>query len=273
MLSGFAQSESPTLLGMAFLVWMLKWRLRSLMSWAVTASLVTGMTCLVRNSNLMLFPASIAIAMRESMPARRRLRVCAVIAIMTMIPILPWTWRNYTQLGTPVLIATNGGENLYMANNASSDGTWEAISLKQLQVYFPDEVKMDRAGMRMARDWILAHPDRFLRLAVMRLRILMSGDDQGAYYSLEKGIGYTGPGLTAARLVANAWWLVWWGLVLTAIRYRSSWEHDHDVYPMLALAAFPALLFLVFQSQQRYHMPMVPPLTVLVGYALVLRRR
>ena len=72
--------------------------------------------------------------------------------------------------------------------------------------------------------------------------------------------------------MANAWWLILWSLALTAIRYRSAWQNDPDAFIILALAAIPGLLFLVYQSQPRYHMPMIPPMILLAGYALAMKR-
>jgi len=176
-------------------------------------------------------------------------------------------------LGVPVLIATNGGENLYSANNDVTGGTWDSVSVGKVHAYLPDEIKMDHVAMQMAKEWIRSHPVGFAKLAVRKLRILMSGDDQGPHATLERGIGYTGRWLLVARAAANAWWLVLWGLVFTAMLCRSVWQRDPDTSLILALAAIPGLLFLVFQSQPRYHMPMVPPLVFLAGYALAMKRQ
>jgi hypothetical protein len=175
-------------------------------------------------------------------------------------------------LGVPVLVATNGGENLYSANNDTTGGGWDEESVRRVRAYLPDEVNMDRVAKQLAKEWILSHPRGFAKLAVKKLRILMSGDDQGPYATLERGIGYTGPGLLAARIIANAWWLILWGLVLISVRYHAVWRQDPDIIPIIALAVIPAFLFLVFQSQPRYHMPMVPPLILLAGYAMAMKR-
>ena len=273
MFASLPQSESPSLFGVALLMFLLTRRHGRLTAWAVTTSLTTGMLCLLRNSNLILIPLWILVAMRSPEPWQQRIRTAVIIIVVTLLPILPWTYRNFRQLGVPVLIATNGGENLYSANSDVATGSWEESSVKQVRVYLPDEVKMDRVATRMATEWIRSHPVGFVKLAVRKLRILMSSDDQGSYATLVRGIGYTGPWVLVAQIAANAWWLVLWCLVFTAILYRSVWQRDPDTSAILALAAIPGLLFLIFQSQPRYHMPMVPPLIMLAGYALSMKRQ
>jgi 4-amino-4-deoxy-L-arabinose transferase-like glycosyltransferase len=273
MEASLPQSESSSLLGVALLMFLVTRRHGRLAVWAIFTGLLTGLICLIRNSTLILIPLWMLIAIKEPRPLRQRLFVCAAIVIATFLPILPWTYRNAALLGVPVLVATNGGENLYSANNDTTGGSWDETSVRRVRAYLPDEIKMDRVATQMARQWIRSNPMGFTKLAVSKLRILMSGDGQGPYSTLERGRGYTGPWLRVATAIANGWWLVLWGLVLTAMRYRAAWKADPDVYPILALAAIPALLFLVFQSQPRYHMPMVPPLVLLAGYALAMKRK
>ena len=272
MFASLPQSESPSILGVTLLMFLVTHRHGRLTVWASCTGLLMGLLCLVRNSNLILVPLWMLVALREPQPWRYRLRLCVVLIVATFLPILPWTYRNYRLLGVPVLVATNGGENLYSANNDTTSGSWDEESVRRVRVYLPDEVKMDRVAMQLAKDWIRSHPWHFAKLAVKKLRILMSGDDEGPYATLEQGIGYTGPGLLAARIIANAWWLILWGLVLISVRYRAVWRDDPDVFTIIAVAVLPAFLFFVFQSQPRYHVPMVPPLVLLAGFALAMKR-
>jgi len=272
MFASLPQSENPTLLGIALLMFLATRRQANPRLWEMTTGLLTGLLCLVRNSNLLLTGLWSLVALRSPQPWSKRIVSCTLIALFTFLPILPWTYRNFRMLGSPVLVATNGGENLYSANNDVTDGGWDP-TVSGVRIYLPDELKMDRIAKQLAIDWIRTHPLKFLKLAVNKLRILMSDDNQGPYDTLERGIGYTGPGLLAAQLIANFWWLLLWGLVLTSLRYYSLWRDDPDAYIMLALATIPSLLFLIFQSQSRYHVPMVPPLLFLAAYTLSFRSR
>ena len=200
MFASLPQSESPSILGVALLMFLVTRRQGRLMAWAVSTGLITGLICLIRNSNLVLVPVWMLAAIRMPDPVWRRIRVCAVITMATFLPILPWTYRNFSQLGVPVLVATNGGENLHRANNDTTGGSWDAASVAQVHIYLPDEVKMDRVSSQLAKEWILAHPVGFAKLAVNKLRILLSSDAAGPYWTLVRGAGYTGPWLLAASL-------------------------------------------------------------------------
>jgi len=270
--ASFAQSESPSLVGVALLMYLLAKRGERLGGWSAAAGLTTGLLCLVRSSNLLLVPVWMLAAVRERVGWPVRLRYCALITITVMLPILPWTYRNYLALGEPVLISTNGGENLYSANNPWSGGSWDETSSRRARELLPDELKMDRTAKQWAIEWIRSNPRECVKLAVNKLRILMSTDDQGVYHVIERGSRCTGPGVLVARAVANAWWVLLWGLVFTCIRLGSPPGWGSTGFAVLALAAVPALLFLLFQSQPRYHVPMVPPLLALAGRALASRR-
>lgn len=273
MFTGIPQSESPTMLFIAALLYLLSIRKGRPLYWATATAVVTGMVCLIRNTNLILIPLWMLVAWREEEPLAVRIRAIFIVAIVTFLPILPWTYRNYKVMGVPILVAANAGENLYSANNDNTSGSWDDKSTQEVRVYLPDELKMDRIAGDKAKEWIRSHPVQFLRLSVNKLRLFMSSDSQGAYYVFERGLGYKGPGLLAANIAANLWWLVLWGLVLTAVRYHRRFGSDATFYAFAGIGTIPALVFFVFQSQPRYHMPMVPVLLAIAGYGLAMQRK
>jgi 4-amino-4-deoxy-L-arabinose transferase-like glycosyltransferase len=271
MTAGLAQSESPSIFGMALLVYILSRRGEGLMRWAVLTGLVTGLICLVRNSSLILLPLWILVILHSDESLGRCVKAAVVIVLATMLPILPWTMRNYALVGVPVLVAANGGENLYTANNDMTDGASEATASARVKAFLPDEVKMDRLGYQYATEWIRSHPAGFLKLAVKKLRILMTGDEYGLWAAIFIGRNYDGRWMWLWRILSDGWWTLVWGLVFAALRYRV-WVRDRTATDVIGLVAIPALLFLVFQSQTRYHALMVPPLAYISGYGLSLKR-
>jgi hypothetical protein len=264
-IASLTQSETPTILVSAAMIFIL-FRVRGLWTTALSLGLVTGISCLVRNSNLVMAGVWIFVLLLKPAPFPKRLAACAVLILCCFAPIVPWTIRNYEIFHQPVLVATNGGENIWSANNPWTNGSYDDQSLKLDRVYLPDEIAMDKAGFAFAKQWIRAHPTAFVGLSINKIRILLGSDGWGWYYALERGTGYTGPWYRALSLAGDFWWLAVWLVIFRGLlRHPRVFEQN---LPLLAVAAFTlgsALLFFIFQSQPRYHAYMIPGLLCLLG--------
>jgi hypothetical protein len=114
---------------------------------------------------------------------------CACLAAVA-ITVSPWVIRNARQFGRPILMTTHGGYTLLLANNetffdevvaSESAKTWRADSLTDWQIEQDrrlaslgiaktDEVSRDAALSRLAKDWIINNPLKFIRCGVLRLQ-------------------------------------------------------------------------------------------------------
>ena len=271
MMASLSQSETPSVLVSALLIYVVAHVRRPVVK-IVLLGIVTGLSCLLRNSNLVMLGVWLFVVVQIPVLFWKRVAFAALLLVCAFAPILPWTLRNYHVLGSPVLVATNGGDNFYSANNPLSGGGWEGTSSAQLQTYLPDEVAMDKAGYRLAKEWIRSHPVAFLRLGIEKIRILFGSDDWGPYWALERGRGNTGGWYKASLVGAALWWIAVWGLLLmNFFRNISLFRTDSTVLAIAAFTLLPALLFFVFQSQPRYHAFMIPGLLWLGGRSLFAR--
>ncbi len=271
MMASLSQSETPSVLVSAVLIYVVACVRRPVMK-IVLLGIVTGLSCLLRNSNLLMLGVWLFVIVQIPVRLRQRVAFAVLLLACAFAPILPWTLRNYHVLGSPVLVATNGGDNFYSANNPLSGGGWEGTSSLQLQTYLPDEVAMDKAGYRLAKEWIRSHPAAFLRLGIEKIRILFGSDDWGPYWGLERGRGYTGGWYKASLVAAALWWIAVWGfLLMNLFKNISLFRTDSTVLAIAAFTLLPALLFFVFQSQPRYHAFMIPGLLWLGGRSLFAR--
>jgi len=270
-MSGLPQAESISALATALLIWLVVGVPRDRWKWPLATGAVIGLSCLVRNSNLILIPALFLLLLRSPLLWRRRLLFGVVLAGTAVAAILPWTLRNLQLLGSPVLVATNGGENFYTANNPNGDGTWSHDSAERIRQFLPDEVRMDRTGFQWSMAWIRSHPFDYLKLTVPKFRALVESDSHGPYWALERGRRYAGFWLKPARAVADLWWIVLWIFATRTLLVFPFWRSNPAWFAITLLGIVPESLFLLFLSTERYHVSMVPAVVCLAAYAVALR--
>jgi len=137
--------------------------------------------------SLLLFPSVLLASewFRKEHVAVAIVRLCVVGLVLCLV-IFPWTLRNHRVLGAWVPISTNGGDVFYRANNPLATGGYTPAGEQSLEGL--SEVERGKVGFQLGKDWIRAHPGRFLALAV-RKQILFLGDDaQGAFETLKRGL-------------------------------------------------------------------------------------
>ncbi|WP_134703717.1 glycosyltransferase family 39 protein [Ammoniphilus sp. YIM 78166] len=101
----------------------------------------------------------------------------SIVAIVSILVIAPWTYRNYVVFGSFVPNTTNGGYVLYVNNNDYATGAWmdpyKIPGSPIYQITYPEtdprfEVEMDRLMKEEAKQWISENPGRFLALSIYR---------------------------------------------------------------------------------------------------------
>ncbi|MCA9728934.1 MAG: tetratricopeptide repeat protein [Candidatus Eisenbacteria bacterium] len=175
------------LLGLLHVLW--RWQRRQRVGWILAAGIVVGVLALIRPNALLLIPVLWGwLAWIQRSDARLRSRLVGqglAMGLAATVVIAPVTIRNWVVGHQLVPISANGGINLYIGNNADADGTvrgetpygvldtcydWPGIvKTMEMELGRPvDYQGASREFSRMALDFILAHPDQALRLAVRK---------------------------------------------------------------------------------------------------------
>src|SRR5690606_5693757 len=89
----------------------------------VVVGALLGASVLVRPISLVLVPL-LPLLWWRSGARTAMLRTGTVVAGVALV-VLPWTARNAVQMGSPVLISTNMGDNLCIGNNPDADGAYD----------------------------------------------------------------------------------------------------------------------------------------------------
>jgi len=277
-MAGFAGTEPVSVLLVAALV-LLVLRVRpggrAVMA-GIAIGIVAGAAALVRPTFMVVPVVVAATAFLAPRLDRARLVAAAVALVAMAATVAPWTLRNHAVLGQWVPISTNGGDVLYRANNPLATGGFTPRGAVSTDALKADEVAWDRRNQQLAVEWIKANPVEFAKLALRKAAIFLGTDESGIYLSLRAAVGGRDLATDTAPLAiaANLFWIAAWLALGAALVLRTRAFRDS---PALATAALFALLLLpihmIYESQPRYHMPMIGPLAVLVAWALCALRR
>ena len=174
---------------------------------ALLAGVAFGLAALVREMGLLLGGTLAVVVGGWAWRVGRRARAAALavtVLLGTVLPILPWTVRNYLVLGQIVPISTNGPINLYIGNNPEATGLyrWRLPPEGQAVWNRPDQGRSNElftsalAG-REALTYIRANPGRTLALVPHKL-----WEFWGPPVTLHAGFGVG----ALARFAAAVYW-------------------------------------------------------------------
>ncbi|MBC8057220.1 MAG: hypothetical protein H7Y61_11650 [Rhizobiales bacterium] len=200
----------------------------------------------------------------------RRWRAAALTLVVSGVTaallFAPWVYRNYQLFDRFVLVAANGGPNLWMGNNPASSGGYMPLPERA----FANEVERDRFYGSEAVAYIKNNPLAYLRLAVRRAVITYDRETIGVVWN-EAGItGRFGPGaLQPLKLLSTAYWwpmllLGAWGVWRTVRKGQAA-----RVWPLLAALGFFGVVPILTVGQDRYHVPIDPLLAIFASWAVL----
>ncbi|MBN2885133.1 MAG: DUF2029 domain-containing protein [Chromatiaceae bacterium] len=255
-LSGLPEKEYPLILlvSLLCLLW-LEQPARLARAWL--AGLLLGLAALMQPSLLVLPLALLLGDLIEARPARQLGARLALLLLGMALVVGPWTLRNWLVLDAFVLISTNGGDNLYRANNPLATGGF--MRRGEVDLSGLDELEANRRGAELALAWISEHPGDFLALALEKQMRFLGDDGTGVYASLRRGgLEVPEPVYRAWKGLANLAWLLLWLLILAAALKR--WRAPPALWPSptLLLGLFALYgLHSIFESNGKYHLPVL----------------
>jgi len=265
----------------------LKRKSEGLRAWLVIG-LILGVSAITRPNILITIPIFWWMAWASS-PLRgmdkprlwRALQGPLVLTVGLAIPILPVTARNWWVGKDPVLIAYQGGVNLYLGNNIVADG----LTMRMPEIMLDPTISWDRfvvttdsiavaeAGHSLsaseisshwtskALDYMRSHPGHAVRGWLRKLYYLWNGFEVGdqtniydfrRYSLILQGLIWRWPvylpfGLVGSLALVGMWW---------------SWRRNALSRPLAAFVALYSLSVVGFLATARHRLPMVPLLVI-----------
>jgi tetratricopeptide (TPR) repeat protein len=244
----------------------------------VLAGIVLGLSAIARPNVLLFGPAIVIwLFVRYREPRRHALVYAACVTAACLLVVLPITVRNYVVGNDLVLIASQGGVNFYIGNNAQSDGRTAIVPGTPGDWwggYYATIARAEQARGRKLKpsevsryyfgeawDFISQHPASFLNLTARKLSLFWSrweiSNNKDVYFWTER---FT----PIVRLLPISFGLVGplgiLGLVLC-------WRRRGELFPLWGFVLVYMLGVVLFFCTARYRMPVLPPLILLAVYA------
>ena len=224
---------------------------------AIVAGVLLGLASLNRPQLLGFVPFVIVWAWLALDTDRRRALGTALLVLLAWgLCLAPWTARNYGLFHRVIPVSLQAGSTLYQGNNPYAE-----VPLRRLREgargWYNDPrwgepieglapLEADRRALRLALDYIRAHPGAFVSYAAQKEAIFWSAYDHPvhrlSWYAVA-ALGVT-------------------GLVLTRRRWR-------DLLGVHLLIVETALVAMVFTSMPRFRAPVEPFLLVLAAVTVV----
>jgi hypothetical protein len=245
---------------LALLPWVMHWSLSTSANKVLQAGILLGSAVLVQPSLQLLIPAIAVLLMLRSGMGSFPKSMLLLIGAITVIS--PWSFRNFIVFGEFKLVSTNGGDNLYRANNKLATGGYAERG--EIDLSFLGELEKDRMGKELAIQWITQNPVDFAYLAVEK-QIRFMGDDAAAVYSTFRSDGYKRNNnlYIPLKLFANIWWLLVWLCLAALILSGRKLECDTRIIVWGWIYLFA--LHSIFESASKYHIPMIWVLCIVLG--------
>lgn len=247
---------------------------RPVMGMALTGVLL-GVGALVRPQLLLLTgPLALHTLMIRKRPWPRRLALAGLLGVAALLTILPWTIRNYRVTGGFILISSNGGGNLWSANNDAAQGQYTEWVWVHLFTHAENDLQLQRMGMEHGLAWIRNNPGRFALLACKKFALFWATDHEIAWWAtVHCGYGEDNPigcwmiGLSNGHYLATMLAAV---AAVFLLRRRLITDGRWSVLPGL-LICYTAV-HMVFESQGKYRFVLTPLLCLLAAMVIAVGR-
>jgi tetratricopeptide (TPR) repeat protein len=279
-------TETLFLFGLTLVLWLLVRAGRAPRPLSVAlAGVALGLLCLVRSVALPLLPLGLVwlvlatragraknvprsplLAAHSPPRARRWLLPAGVFLFCTLLPIAPWTLRNYATYGAPILIDTTGAENLWLDNDPAGR---EAVKA-QLYALGDDRAARQQLATQRGLQTIVEHPQHVAAKAgreLLHLVALEYSDDM-----LERRAIWVPPAEVGARLLLGdgVFLLVLLCGVAGLWGARRPASAPDPRWLFAPWALYIVLTMLLFHVELRYRLPLYP---VLLPYAALFLTR
>jgi 4-amino-4-deoxy-L-arabinose transferase-like glycosyltransferase len=201
----------------------------------------------------------------------------ALLVLGMAVFLVPWTVRNWVELGAPIVGTTGLGQVLLQAHHPLADGQPDiGIVDKLWDQYegtpFPErEVRMNSFGVRESVAYAVKHPWRDLSLAPDRFAAFYRGDRGAIQWNQVRD----GDGKQVLTSSADGWGLLsdiyYYVIIACGVVGLPFWlrraraQHGLIFGP---LVLYSLLWAFVFVGEARYHFALLPVFAVTAGIGL-----
>jgi hypothetical protein len=243
------------------------------------AAVALGAATMVRPQVLLGLPLVAVAWLVGGMGWRRTAALGGALAVGLAVFVVPWAVRNEGVFGEPVLVSTNGGDNLCVGFHPGANGSFGIPAYCDTGEFWNDgreaELRRDAETRDLALDHIVDEPLSLPWLSVRKLWYTYKHDGDGLSgaesYGADQILGSPWRGLfSVVSHVAYAVIMVA-SLVGAVVAAREAVpRRDPAVLGLLGLTLAGALVPVLFFGDARFKVPSTPLFAVWAGLALAL---
>jgi hypothetical protein len=231
---------------------------------------------LTRPQVVLVIPALCAAWLVAAVGWRRVGLAAAVLVGAVVLAVTPWTVRNAVVMGHPVVLSTNGGDNLCIGFHDGATGGFalsDACATVDRYVDGPDaEVRRDAELRDRALRWIREHPLALPALSARKLALTF-GTDRDALRAVQSYEEDDRIPAGVERVLGAAFDVAWWVVVATAVAgvirlLASDVRRRPGPQVVLWSAAAGAVVPVLFFGDPRFKMGLAPQVALLAGVGL-----
>ncbi|REL31117.1 hypothetical protein [Thalassotalea euphylliae] len=228
--------------------------------------LVLGFCALIQPGTILFVSVFVVLNWFKKLHFTNQLSLFVCLLAGMLSAIAPWSYRNTQVFDQFVMISTNGGSNMYRANNEIATGGY--IAKGAIDISHLSELEQDKRGKELAIEWIKNNPVDFFYLSFIKMTKFLGDDSTGIYSILKRSaqqpigeIPYYG-----LKLGANTFWLLLW-LIIFFCREKlySLITSDHLIATLSLSFLYFFTVHSVFESNAKYHLPAIPMFFILVA--------
>lgn len=259
---------------------------RSALGWSIGAGITWGLATLTRGLTLYFTPLLsiwLAWVLAHRSPGhvqgdnprggdwRSGLAAGAALLVVAFATILPWSVRNYSVFHEWVLLETKGGVNFWLGNSPYTPpdfirNVWKAGIREPMLAALPEgETARDRAGYALGLDYVRREPLTFLMRIPVKFADFWSFErnlmDVAA--ATAQGGGWSWIPKAAADLLGA---LVYILVIVGAIGGVVGSPPDRWHLLLLGFTVYFVLVHVVIFGDGRFHLPLIPLLTLYAGW-------
>lgn len=190
------------------------------------------------------------VALRSTSVAQVAMRLLIAVLVAGAL-LAPWAERNRALFGEPVLISANFGVNLWMGNNAASDGGYT----ESPDPGIANDVERNAYYVAKAVEFIRNNPAQYIGLCIKRIKLSFDRETIGVVWneaSLDPAWHIP------LKTFSTLYWLAVFAASLGGVGLFLRERPMNLFDPLIAAPAMFAAIAVLVVGQDRYHMPMMP---------------
>jgi 4-amino-4-deoxy-L-arabinose transferase-like glycosyltransferase len=244
-------------------------------------AVLLGFGTLVKAQTLTLIPFIYAIAYLRDRTTRNFVKSvgnAVVVALIALLVVMPWSFRNKEVFGSFIMVSTNGGLTLLTGNNPSADGSYSDSDplVTSIERTVATQVEVDKESRKRAMAWITQNPATFISLLPRKFYHLWIRDGEGEWW-FQGGFPRYDDHKTLFRTMRIVNQIYYFGLVacfgtVFAVFIFRTFRRRELVLDWWALPYALAFnltaISLVFSGQSRFHYWIMPFVAIVCGWSI-----